>query len=209
MRRWRLILILLPLLAIGAVVAGYAYLRSQDPAMLRDELADSLATALGREVTIDGTLTFRLRPLPAVAVTGLHIGNPEWAHQEQLLTVERLDLVPSIPALLRGRVVIHRLELEGLALWLENGPSGTPNWQLPPRKEDPSATPMRLQAIDARDVTLRYFNSRTGVTRTLELDALRATGKRRTDPLDIQFTGEIHSLALTGEATLDLSLIHI
>ena len=114
MKRWLLILMLLPMLAAAAVAAGYAYLRSQDPTMLRDQLADSLATALGREVTIDGALEFRLQPLPAVAVTGLRIGNPDWARQEQLLTVDRLDLVPSIPALLRGRVVIHRLELDGL-----------------------------------------------------------------------------------------------
>ena len=73
----------------------------------------------------------------------------------------------------------ERLELEGLELWLENGPTGTPNWQLPPREEDEAATPMRIQEIDAHDVTLGYFNSLNGVTRTLELDQLSVAGKRR------------------------------
>ena len=201
MRRLLTALIVLALLALVLVAGGYWHLVSRDKTALRAELERELTAALGRRVAIAGELDFRLRPLPAVTVGGLTIANPEWAAADLMLEVGMLDLVPSIPALLRGRVVIHKLAMEDARLWLENGPDGQPNWRLPTNSD--SDSPIRLQAVDLERLEVVYRNSRSGVKRTLTLDHMRLRGKRRVEPVEFDFSGELHGLPLTGRGQVD------
>ncbi len=200
----RLLLLSLPiLLVILAVAVGYGYLISRDKGLVRGELEAALEQALGRPVSIGGELDFRLRPLPAVSARGLRVGNAPWAHASELLSVERIDLVPSLIALLRRRIVIRRLELDGVRLWLENSTTGEPNWRLPPAPADAEASPIRVAAIVAEDVELSYFNVDRGITRRVRVDRLEATAAQRTGPLELEFTGDIEGLELAGVARLD------
>ena len=202
MRRIFIALGVLALLALAAVVGGYWHLVSYDKAALRVDLARELTAALGRRVSITGDLDFRLRPLPAVTVGGLTIANPDWATAELMLEVGVLDLVPSIPALIRGRIVVHSLEMEDAKLWLENGPDGQPSWHLPTRS-DSDDSPIRLQAVDLQRLDVEFRNSRTGVKRALTLDQMSLRGKRRVEPLSFDFSGELHGLPLSGGGQVD------
>lgn len=90
--------------------------------------------ALGRPVAVGG---LRVSPGRWVTVdlTGARLDNAAGGSRPAMVEVGRLVAEVEAVSLLRGPVVVRRLEIDGLSVLLERTADGTPNWRFGPRVE--------------------------------------------------------------------------
>src|SRR5580698_10189981 len=104
----------------------------------------------GREVRIEGAL--EVHPWswsPTVTLNGLRVGNPPWEGGPPMLQVERLQARIELLPLLRGRVILPRLELLRPQLYLHQEKDGRANWTFENQKPSnaPASAPLRLPVV--------------------------------------------------------------
>jgi uncharacterized protein YhdP len=119
-KKWSLLWILIPILAAGILVLlSVRYLF--DPNLYRKILEDSLATAMGRKVTL-GQAKVSLRGGLGIAFEDFRIKDRSLAFD--LLRSRRVVLVAKIPPLFKGKVKWRRIVVDGPSLHLVRNKSG-------------------------------------------------------------------------------------
>ncbi len=82
-----------------------------------------------REVVLAGNLAVHPWSLkPSASVQGLRIGNPAWAGPGQTATIDRLDVQIKLLPLLRGQLVLLRLEADKPVIYLRRDLQGRATW---------------------------------------------------------------------------------
>jgi uncharacterized protein involved in outer membrane biogenesis len=115
---------------------------------LREPLEQELSARTGRVVRIAGELAVELLAFrPTLRLTEVSVSNPDWAQSPTLLAAEAVRLELSVPALLRRRLVVHRLDLVGPRLSLEQQ-GGLRTWARGPKGEGPPPAIRRLTVIN-------------------------------------------------------------
>ena len=143
----------------------------------RDLIAAQLGRVLGRPVKLEGELRLVLATQPTLTATDLFVGNPAWAEAPQLLRVKRLELRGELLPLLRGRLALTRLLVQGAELALEIDAHGHRSWVFgeEDRGPGPAVIPVlsRNSALDLRveDSTVAYRDHLSGRDWTLAIDA--------------------------------------
>jgi uncharacterized protein involved in outer membrane biogenesis len=108
--------------------------------LLKGPITDGVTKATGRELVIEGDL----RPVwswvhPRIRAEGVRFANAEWGKAPYLLNAEAIEATISILPLLRGRVVLPEVHLQGAELSLEQDEDGRKNWimeeQAEPKEE--------------------------------------------------------------------------
>ena len=142
----------------------------------------------------DGALTLDLGPLG--------IANAEWAAEQHpdFARIQKLQASLRLLPLLRGRVEIPEVTIEGPQLHLARSKDGEVNWP----EGDPEGGPVRVPEIEnlvIRDATVTYADAAAATEIALALDeakgqlgggqdlALHATGSLQDAPLEISATG--------------------
>ncbi len=180
----------LALAAAGATAAWLAF----DPASLKPRVEAAVLRATGRALSLDGPLRLTLLPQPGFSAQDVALANLPGGSRPQMVTARRLAARFSLGALLRGRIEVTGLLLDGPDLLLERTPSG-PNWVFAPRPSAEPAAPAQPAEAPRR-------------ARPLDIRALRVTDGR------IAWGGTalaIPSLAATQDATsvhVEASLAH-
>ena len=115
---------------IAAVVTALALtLTFMDWNRFKGPIERSASARFGRKVTIDGPLSVHLwSRIPTVTVVGLTLDNPPWEPDRPMAHIDRLQIQLELGALLRGHVVLHRVELVRPELYLHQEKSGRANW---------------------------------------------------------------------------------
>ena len=129
--------------------------------LLRGPIERAVTEATGRELRIEGSL----EPMwdwthPKFRVEGVSFANPEWAADDLMFAAESVEASVSLLPLLRGRVVVPAVHLEGARLNLEQDAKGRKNWILDPDKEEKGEQSrffIRLLTLDRGD--LRYIDA--------------------------------------------------
>ena len=111
------------LVAIGGVTYLGIYLDRH-----KDLLESAASAALGREVRIDDGVAVDWSMRPTLILSGLWIGNPDWAKGEYLGRAGHAVAQLDIGALLHRRLRITRVILQDADIGLERGPDGRGNW---------------------------------------------------------------------------------
>jgi uncharacterized protein involved in outer membrane biogenesis len=177
-----LVTIVVVLLVAASIAIFVGFPISLDP--LRGEFESMAATALGREVTIEGKMEIVPTLWPTLEVEGLRIGQPpDWPERPEsgvkgggFARAERAFLRLGVVPLLRGKLHVLALTGEGFEVDMEQLPDGRVNWlmKLPDASEEDEQEEvadeelpegvnepllLELQAIDGiafRDVRLHY-----------------------------------------------------
>lgn len=84
---------------------------------------------LGREVRMEALRLNLLSFSPSVQVEGLRVANAGWAGTERMADVGKLDVAVRLWPLLRGDIVLPRVELENATVRLARQANGHGNWQ--------------------------------------------------------------------------------
>ena len=126
MRRLRFALLgLVALLALGA-----AALVALPADRLARMAAERIEAETGRAVAVDGPVRATLWPGLGVTAEGIRVANAPWSSQGPMVVAERMAATLDAGALLRGRLRLAELRLDGAALTLEHSAAGEGNWQV-------------------------------------------------------------------------------
>jgi len=133
------------------------------PARLRPLVEVKLSEALGQPVVV-GDIGLRLLPVPALQAGGIRVGRG--SGEAPSVALASLRIVPSLTDALRGKLVVDRIDLDGLDVALRRTPQG--EWRLPydPPKAAGSAGPptdapgqtLEIRAVRLRDGAFRLFD---------------------------------------------------
>lgn len=99
-----------------------------DWAWLKRPIEHRVETVTGRSFRIEGSLDGHWGRRLVLEATDLRLGNPDWAHRDDMGRARRLQVELGLGDLLRRRV--HRVEIDGLRLSLERGEDGLANWDI-------------------------------------------------------------------------------
>src|SRR5688572_25195525 len=117
---------------LGAVVLVMALaLVWVDRADLRGPASRLLAQRMGQPVRIATLELDVFRRYPRAVATGLELGNPRWAGKAPMARVERVMLEVRLSSLLRGDVVLPRVEIFRPNVRLLRTEGGLANWPQP------------------------------------------------------------------------------
>jgi uncharacterized protein involved in outer membrane biogenesis len=186
--------------------------------VFRHPLERMASARSGRTVTIAGRMTGHLWSwTPGISLTGLTIGNPPWEPARPMVEVQRLDLRLRLLPLLRGRIVLERLQLDHPQVYLHRDSGGRANWTFASQQpsDEPAAAPTRLPLIrnfiiDAGQLTVRDEILHLDVRAEVQAHE-QATA---TDPHAFHFDGQGTvnkqplSLSATGGPLIELNPDH-
>ena len=130
--------------ALVLVILGGAvlYLSLADSSRFRPRLEAFASDILGRELRIGGDFELEVLPRPTLVATDVTFANASWGASEPMLSAGRLAVEVGLWSLVSGPIRIRKLELQDVAVLLEQNAAGEANWTLP------SATPPQ-EAADA------------------------------------------------------------
>ena len=104
----------------------------------------------GRAVSIAGKLDVHLWSwTPSVSIEGLAIGNPPWETAKPMAQIERLQVQLKLLPLLRGDVILPRVELIHPEVYLHRDRSGRANWTFESKRPTnaPAGRPPKLPVV--------------------------------------------------------------
>ncbi len=131
------LLLLIPGVLIGALVILVLMF---DPNWLRSWLQTRATGSAGRDITIEGDISWQPSWRPLITIEGLTVGNPTWLKEPYLARIERLVLRIDLWQLLQGQVVLPEVTLAKPVLHLVRNQKGEANWQSPGNVEADVAT---------------------------------------------------------------------
>lgn len=114
---------------LGGIGAWYVT-KAIDPTQLASLISSSVKAATGRDLRIEGSVSLSVFPKIAVTAERLSLVNASWAKAPDMLTIKHIELnIKPIP-LLKGRVEIDSIGLNGVKVYLQTNASGMSNWEL-------------------------------------------------------------------------------
>lgn len=141
-------------LVTAAALAGIALVGNLN--WFKPLVVRQLGDGLGRTVRVEGDLEVVWSLPPALAVNNVSLANAPWGSQPQMAEVARIAVGPRWSTLMRGRLELDRLSVQGARVTLERDPDGVWNLPHPVRKEDaPRSTGRPLAAVHVEDSHLR------------------------------------------------------
>ena len=189
-------LLLIALLTVAAVLAVV------DPNQFKPQITAEVRRATGRELRIDGTLGIAWFPWFAVTVRQGSLANPPGYPGPPLASWREMRLGSRLLPLLRGRVELDRVRIEGLKLSLRTDAAGWANWEgIGPESADArGGGAWTLAGLDVVDGRVEFVDE-TGPTRaTLERLQLRtgAWQSGSTAPVDLRLRFDLSTAGLAA-----------
>ena len=195
--------------AVVALVAAVAVLKSLDFNAYRGLIAEQVEAATGRELVIAGELHLEVSLNPALAVEGLRFANAPWGSRPHMMTLDRLEAEVALLPLISGEVRVKRLVLIGLDVLAEINSQGRGNWELATvgeRDEAPDGgTAARLPVVHAlrmKDTTVAYRDGRSGRSLAAEIETLEVGAAGPDDPLRVDLVGAYNGAQINAVGRL-------
>ena len=124
MKKFLLTMLALLLLVVG-VGAALPWIVSPD--MIRKEVAAQVSKATGRDFSF-GAVKFVLWPDLGLELKDAVLGNPSWAKEKDMMTLESVDVQLALKPLLQREVVVKKFVLNKPVIHLEIGTDGEASW---------------------------------------------------------------------------------
>jgi uncharacterized protein involved in outer membrane biogenesis len=118
---------------VAAAIVGPRFIPADS---LKAEIAAQVRTATGRELIIDGDISFTLLPTPGVSVSGVRVSNIDGAQAADMVQLKSAQVAVALGPLITGTVEIERVILVEPVFELEQLADGTNSWTFSPA--DPS-----------------------------------------------------------------------
>jgi AsmA-like protein len=142
---------LLLLLAVSALGLAVTFL---DPNDYKPQIVAAVQQATGRTLSLGGPLRISRSLWPTIEVTDVTLANLPGGTRPDLARVERIEAQLSLPALLRRRIEVSKLTLEGPNILFEFV-GGKPNWVLEPAADSQTSLSDLQVTLDIRQAHVR------------------------------------------------------
>jgi len=113
---------------VAAAIIGPRFIPADS---LKAEIAAQVRAATGRELIIDGDISFTLLPAPGVSVSGVRVSNIEAAQAADMVQLKSAQIAVALGPLITGTVEIERVILVEPVFELEQLADGGNNWTFP------------------------------------------------------------------------------
>lgn len=163
-------LIIIVVLAVLLLFAGFALPLLFDTEDLKRTVERRVAAATGRELVIAGEFGFSVFPWLAVEAADARLANAQGFGEEPFARVERARVSVALLPLLRKRLVADTVILEGLELNLAVDRDGRSNWEglldagdeAPDDETDPVFASPEVAGIELRDALVSLRDRQSG-----------------------------------------------
>lgn len=164
---------LVTLVAVALVGPGFV-----DWSQYRELVTNLARDYTGRELSIEGDISFHILPNPALSLEGLTMKNSEGGVSPTFITLDSLDLNVAFFSLLSREIQIESLTLEGAHIALEVDGEGRKNWIFNENQKNSSNSNFRLDSFKIINSTISYrdaergiFEEFSGINATLRADS--------------------------------------
>ncbi len=197
---------------LGATLAGLVLVVLVVVLSISDEryrqwTIEAVESATDRSFSMD-EFSFDVGKVTAVEAGGLRLGNAAWAKHEEMLRIDRVEVLVRPFELIRGRPGIEA-RIEGAALNFERTNSDEANWRMAGEfveHDDRSADEDRgfpaialVRELAVRNARVTLEDAISGTVRTLTIDTL---GMRAGETIDVDFDGRAQEVPLALSGTL-------
>ncbi len=187
------------LLVIGAIVYVTTVV---DPNDYKDQIAEAVTEATGRELTLEGDLELAFFPSLRIAVGPAALSNAEGFGAEPFARIGGAELQVGLMPLLSERLEIERAQLLGLELNLARDAQGRNNWQdlgnggaaagdtdTDFSDGERNELAFGIASVEIADARVTWNDAQTGENWVLDNFALQASdlGEGESFPLEIAF----------------------
>jgi len=218
----KILLILIAAIVGIGVVASVALLLFFDPNDFREDIADSVKGATGRDLVIEGDLSLSIFPWIAVEIGRTRLGNAEGFADEPFLSFEEARLsVRFMPLLFKQEVAIGTASLASLNVNLQVDRNGVTNWDdlasgeddAGPQIDEADGTDLSgvldIENIEISNAHVSYSNAQDGSESSisgLSLKTGRIAGGSPFD-LDAEFNFESNPAGIGGQLSINGSVL--
>jgi uncharacterized protein involved in outer membrane biogenesis len=198
--KWSAMLVLALLVALALFIAFGLN-------ALREPISRAVTQATGRELLIEGDLRSAWSwTHPKFRAEGVRFANADWGSAEHLLRAEAIEASISLLSLLRGRIVVPQVHLEGAELNLEQDAEGRRNWILTQDEDTSSDSRFHIQRLTIDRGQLNYEDAVRDIGLGTELHAdahgLTFATRGRYRGLKVEGAGQAgHVLSVRDAAT--------
>jgi len=207
----RKIAIVLLLVAVITVLALPFFLRID---RFRPAIEKRCSEILAVPIHLEGPLSFGLLPSPHFAVEKISVDNQPGFGPASLLTARRLAVRVAFLSLLKKRLEVIDLRIEGLHIDFVKNRQGRIN--IPPLAEGAALSPFSVKRVDISGLELSYQNEKSGYAARLRqgnlqledivLGSAESFGKLLAKHLDLQGRLSIGHFSDDNREIADLSL---
>lgn len=160
----------------GTLILFVTFLALVDWNRLKGPIERMASATSGRTVRIEGPLDVHIWSLtPRARLEGLVIGNPPWETDRPMARIEKIDVQLKLLPLLKGDVILPRLEVVQPDVYLHRDSQGRANWTFEntrpsnaPAKEPPELPVVREFLVQKGRIAVRDDMLKLEVDGTLE-----------------------------------------
>ena len=147
-----------------------------NPNNFKGMIAVAVKESLGRDLQLSGDIKLSVFPTVALAVGPARLGNPPGYGDEPFLSFAHAALRVKLLPLLRRRLEVSRVDIDGLDLRLRKNAAGQGNWVAPSPEssahadetgrgrslDSPPAVHIRRGRVSYQDIVVENFNLESG-----------------------------------------------
>jgi AsmA protein len=195
MRHLRILVIVVAALIALAVAAAVAVLLSVDPNSYRGQIERLTEQKTGRRLQIGGDLRLKLFPYLALSIDDVQLGNPPGYGQSAFLSVRRASVGVRLLPILRKRLQVSRIVLDGLTADLVSRSASSNNWKDLAQPKDSAGqeaggssqtrAPLSIAGLEITNASLRYRDQAKNTITTLSNLRLRTGAIGTGQPVDL------------------------
>jgi uncharacterized protein involved in outer membrane biogenesis len=160
------------LLVVAAIAAPLVY----DVNSFKPMIAAEVKKATGRDLKLDGAMSFSLLPTPSVSLSNVMFYNVAGAKNPNMVEIKSVTVKPSLLGLLVGNVEVSEVTLVEPKIVLEINAEGKPNWEFAPSVAEAkpaapkpsSPKPISLGRLKIDNGTLIFSDSKAGLSLVAE-----------------------------------------
>ncbi len=181
------------------VIASWIWFTTLDLQSQRNNIEKLASQALARKVQIDGPIHLSASLFPRISIANVRIANPPWATHPELLVVDELELEINLLALLRSKLVINDIKLNGATLHLQIDAENGSTWDLQAAAKNSASFQLipEIIALNTRNILIIFYpTDRPPIE--IHIDELQASLKQNT-PMKIRVISNINDLPLNIE----------
>jgi hypothetical protein len=189
------------------VVPIVAFQQLYDFSAWEEKLASELTSLSGYPISTAGEMGLRFKPRPVFVIPKLKVDNVAWAKEADFITVGRIEMQPSLQAILTGKVLINSFEVFGLVVNLETDGDGGDNWH--PRTQtnadsstfEPSAAVAPLN-LSIRDIKIRFRSGWAQREKIYNIDTVTVKTSHTDAPIEVFASTSVDELPIGLQGSL-------
>ncbi len=172
--RWlKFIASFIVIVALIAVIALILLVTVVNPNRFKPLITDQVKKTTGRDLTIDGDLSWTLFPSLGVKVGHLELSNPSDFKEKTFAEINSMTVSVKIMPLLKGHVKSSGISLNGLKLFLITNADGKTNWADLQNSSEKNTTPssstsmarapmgLAVAGVDISNAVISWQNEKT------------------------------------------------